>query len=382
MGAVDVSMNVQATLIEKSTGRKFMGWFHANYAVGGFFGSIMGGLLAQANISPLKNFILTGLISFPLIIVAYCCIFSYKEEKDINTAQQGGNESEEYKAIEGEPGGCDDPGGSLPAASLQSQQDFQQEPQEAAKLQQETEQGERVVPICDSSRHNRCFSCSESSIAVITLSSIGFLASMGEGSVNDWSTLFFTVNLKASPFIAALAFALFSAALAIGRLLSDYAVERFGCKKLLIASGWFSGGGMALVVGSQYTPAPIAAGFVGFIICGAGLSVCSPVVMSCAGRVPGTDPTQSIAAVTGAVYLGVLIGPPLFGGLASLLRGLQWAFVFDACFMFAVVFLPLGLPSSIDFDTPRVGVGLGTKGEVSTLLIFDNHTVDVSPSDT
>ena len=65
------------------------------------------------------------------------------------------------------------------------------------------------------------------------------------------------------------------------------------------------------------------------------------------------EPAQAIATVASASYLGVLIGPPLFGGLATLLNGLRWSLLMDGAFMFLIYCLACYLPSKsivLSFD--------------------------------
>ena len=61
--------------------------------------------------------------------------------------------------------------------------------------------------------------------------------------------------------------------------------------------------------------------------------------------VKGLHPSQAIAVVSSASYLGVLVGPPLFGGLATALNGLRWSLILDGALMFLIFYLACRLPS-------------------------------------
>jgi MFS family permease len=52
----DVSMNTHGVTLEQKSGRRFMSRFHAFWSVGGLFGSIIGGLFAQAEIGVFLHF--------------------------------------------------------------------------------------------------------------------------------------------------------------------------------------------------------------------------------------------------------------------------------------------------------------------------------------
>ena len=47
MGVADVSANAQAVLVEAQAAKPQMGLFHAAYALGSFFGALLGGVFAE-----------------------------------------------------------------------------------------------------------------------------------------------------------------------------------------------------------------------------------------------------------------------------------------------------------------------------------------------
>ena len=74
---------------------------------------------------------------------------------------------------------------------------------------------------------------------LLCVSIIGFVAYMAEGSIEDWTTVYYTEVLDASPIMCSLGFAAFSLAIAIGRFLSDGLVQKHGAVRLLQVSGMF-----------------------------------------------------------------------------------------------------------------------------------------------
>jgi MFS family permease len=71
-------------------------------------------------------------------------------------------------------------------------------------------------------------------------------------------------------------------------------------------------GGCTIVAVSPGAPLAL----LGFAVAGAGISLNAPVVFGVAGR-GRIDAAAAIATVTTIGYLGLLIGPPLVGGIAQ-----------------------------------------------------------------
>jgi MFS family permease len=148
-------------------------------------------------------------------------------------------------------------------------------------------------------------------LALVALGAVAFGDFMAEGAANDWSAVYLHGSLGASPGFAALGFTTFALAMACGRLAGDHLTTALGPVRLVRCAGGLAATAMAvgLLVGR-----PVVA-LVAFGLLGAGLSVVVPLVFSAAARV-GTAGT-SVATVTGFGYCGLMLGPPLIGGLAE-----------------------------------------------------------------
>jgi MFS family permease len=147
-------------------------------------------------------------------------------------------------------------------------------------------------------------------LVVLAVMSCGcFLA---EGAANDWSAVYLHSSLSASTALAAVGFTLFSSAMAGGRLAGDRLATWLGPMRLVRLSAGVAtvGFGAALLAGRVW------AGLAGFALLGAGLSVVVPLVFTAAARLG--PPGPNLALVTSCGYLGLLIGPPMVGGLAEL----------------------------------------------------------------
>ncbi len=291
LGMLDVSMNGQASLIEKSTGIHSMGLFHANYAIGGFLGSILGGILGDQDIDPLSNFVLVSIGMLPLTLFFYFGCFTQNEEIKI-LAEFHDDDEKINETSEGDLSCCSVKG---------------------------IERHWQLIMLCG----------------------ITFISSMAEGSINDWGTIFLVDNQKTSPLVAAIGFAAFELFLAGGRLCTDHIVTIYSSTTILQCASILSSFGMALFSLSQLLPSSVSlyVSIAGLAIAGAGMSVCSPVSMSLASRLPRYNPSDAIAMLTTCLYLALLIGPPLIGGLSALLGGLQWALFIEAVLLFCMLFL-------------------------------------------
>jgi predicted MFS family arabinose efflux permease len=149
---------------------------------------------------------------------------------------------------------------------------------------------------------------------LLALGAIAFCGLLGEGAMGDWSAVYLDQSLGADIGLAAMAFAVFSLTMALGRFSGDRIVARLGGGAVV------SGGGAlaALGLGATLLIGRPEVAIVGFGLIGAGLSCIFPVALSAATRTPGMPAGTAIAGVCTIGYLGFLIGPPAIGGLADL----------------------------------------------------------------
>jgi MFS family permease len=148
---------------------------------------------------------------------------------------------------------------------------------------------------------------------LLTLGILALLGLMAEGAMADWSAVYLHDTLGSSPSVAAVGFAAFSLAMAVGRFTGDVLVGRLGPRRVLRGSSVVAavGLGTALLLGHP------AIGVVGCALVGLGIANIIPVLFSAAARVPGVPPGQALAAVATTGYLGFLAGPPLIGVVAE-----------------------------------------------------------------
>jgi len=158
------------------------------------------------------------------------------------------------------------------------------------------------------------------SAALLGLGLLTFCALLAEGAMGDWSAVYLRDSLRSTPAVAAMGFAAFSLAMAIGRLSGDQLAQRLRPAGLLRVSGTLAGAGLAasLLIGHP------SAAIVGFGLVGLGVANLVPILFSAAGRAPGLPAGRALAAVATTGYCGYLAGPPVIG-LAAELAGLPLA---------------------------------------------------------
>lgn len=149
--------------------------------------------------------------------------------------------------------------------------------------------------------------------ALLGLGLLAFCALVAEGAVGDWSAVYLRDSLRATPATAAMGFATFSLAMALGRFAGDRLARRLGPRLLVRLSGTLAAGGLALslLVGKP------AVALLGFGLVGLGVANFIPILFSAAGRTQGVQAGTAIAAVATTGYTGYLAGPPLIGLMAD-----------------------------------------------------------------
>lgn len=149
--------------------------------------------------------------------------------------------------------------------------------------------------------------------ATIGLGLLCFLTLMAEGSVLDWSGIYFTTEFKVDAGTAGLAYACFSGGMAASRFTGDWLRQKFGAVHMVVASALLTAVSIALAVSvSSFVTAVVA-----FTFAGIGIGNIAPVLFAGGGRLEPEAPGRGIAAVTTLGYAGFLAGPPLIGFAAE-----------------------------------------------------------------
>lgn len=156
---------------------------------------------------------------------------------------------------------------------------------------------------------------------LMLLGCIAFCCMACEGTMFDWSGVYFQHVLQVPKSQVALGYAAFMSTMAGGRFLGDWFINRLGNRMVLRVSGLLITSGLLL---SVLFPALVTA-TIGFMLVGLGVSSVIPVVYSNAGKSADLSPSVALATVSSIGFIGFLIGPPIIGFIAEMFS-LRWSF--------------------------------------------------------
>jgi MFS family permease len=171
---------------------------------------------------------------------------------------------------------------------------------------------------------------------LLPLALLAFCGLFGEAAVEGWSAVYLADELGAAAGTAALGIAVFSIAMATGRLTGDRLTVKLGPVTLTRAGGVAASGGLALAL-AVGTP---AVALIGLAVMGIGLATLVPIAFRAAGSFPGLTPGQGIAALTTVGYGAFVASPPLIGVVA------------DATSLSAALWIVVGLAALLVFFAP------------------------------
>ncbi|WP_343523066.1 MFS transporter [Pedobacter sp.] len=169
---------------------------------------------------------------------------------------------------------------------------------------------------------------------LVLLGIIAFCSMATEGTMFDWSAIYFEDVVKLPHNKAIIGYASFMFMMASGRFLGVYLIGKFGRKNLLQISGAIISIGMALAVLFPY----IIIAILGFMLIGLGVSSIVPMVYSIAGNNKKVPAGKAITMVSSIGYFAFLFGPPLIG-YVSQLSSLRYSFGIISVFGLLITFL-------------------------------------------
>ncbi len=173
---------------------------------------------------------------------------------------------------------------------------------------------------------------------LLVIGFITFGSMVCEGTMFDWSGVYFMKVINASVHLRTLGYVSFMSAMATGRFIGDKLIIKLGAKKVLQLSGTIISAGLLVAVLFPY----IITATIGFLMVGFGVSAVVPLCYAMAGRSTKMPASLAIAAVSSIGFLGFLMGPPLIGYIAQA-SSLRISFTVIAC-----------LGASIYFMAPRL----------------------------
>ena len=258
----DVAMNVEAAETERLTGRTIMPLFHALFSVGTVAGAGIGSLMAFARVPPVLH--LAGVAVLVAVVAAVAPRF-------------------------------------IPPADAVA-----------------VEQAPR------STLRDRLAIWLEPRTLLIGLIMLGM--AFAEGSANDWLALAMIDGRGVDQGQGALLFAVFVAAMTIGRVAGGPVVDRIGRVPALRGAASLAIIGLVVVI---LVPV-LWIDVIGIVLWGVGASLGFPLGMSAAADEPAKAAAR-VSAVATVAYFAFLVGPPVIG------------FVGNAVGLLAALFIVVGL---------------------------------------
>lgn len=248
-GALDVAMNTEVSLLERQADRHIMSSFHAVYSFGNLIGAGAAAELLRSGGDMNTCLYVGGAAVWALTTFAWWCSPLPQHRDEYRRATTG------------------------PAPTLDHRQ-------------------KRLLWL---------------------IGGVAFLALLSEGALMDWSAIYLVGTVGTSDSAGALGFAIFAAAMAIGRAFGDAATRLLGPERLLRYGAGLTAVSLAvaLVLGNQ------ASTYVALAFCGLGVANVVPIIFSAAGRIGGDAAGPAMSRVTTMGYAGLLIGPPFIGFLAE-----------------------------------------------------------------
>lgn len=247
-GAWDVAMNVQGAVVERRLGRAIMSRFHAGFSVGTVVGALVGAAMVALGV-PVT-------VHLAVVAVLVGLLVPFAVRRFLPDAEEG------------------------------------------------------AEPHADTAGRRAAIAWREPRTVLIGLFVLCF--AFAEGTGNDWTSVAFIDGYRTSPAVATLGFALFLAAMTVGRWVGPAVLDRYGRVPVVRALAAISIVGVVLFVFGGGT----ALGFAGSVLWGLGVSLGFPVGMSAGADEPEmAAPRVSVVASIG--YCAFLGGPPLVGFLGD-----------------------------------------------------------------
>lgn len=150
--------------------------------------------------------------------------------------------------------------------------------------------------------------------AIIILGLIGFGSMFCEGTMFDWSSVYFSTIIKPDETFVRMGYIASMGAMTFGRFVADRFVNRYQASVVLRFCGILITSGLLL---ATIAPGLIISTF-GFLFIGLGVSSIVPICYSAAGRLKTMSASIAITAVSSISFLGFMIGPPLIGLLSEI----------------------------------------------------------------
>jgi MFS family permease len=167
-----------------------------------------------------------------------------------------------------------------------------------------------TIGVGDRRAAARIFALPERKLMALGL--VAFLAVLVEGAVTDWSALYMSSEVGAPSGMAAIGFSSYALMMIAGRLLGDSVVRAVGRTRVILYGAAVLFVGVGLATGPVSEPTAL----IGFALVGLGVANMVPAAFS-ASAAAASSPSLGIATAATMAYASLLVGPPLFGAIAT-----------------------------------------------------------------
>jgi fucose permease len=142
---------------------------------------------------------------------------------------------------------------------------------------------------------------------------IGLCAMLCEGAMFDWGVNYFEKEVHAGKSFVTAGYTAFISTMALGRLVGDRFISRFGVYRMLRINGALMATGFALAAIFPY----LLTASLGFLLIGLGDSILVPMIYLLASQSNKMPSSYALQAVTLIGYTGFLIGPLFIGNVSQ-----------------------------------------------------------------
>ncbi len=150
-------------------------------------------------------------------------------------------------------------------------------------------------------------------IAVILLGITCFCGMFCEGTLFDWSSVYFASVVRPDENLVRLGYVFGIGAMTLGRFTADRFTTRYSPRAVLRFCGLSITAGLWLATAMP----SLVPSTVGFMLVGLGISAIVPICYSLAGRLKTMSASIAITVVSSISFFGFLLGPPLIGAISD-----------------------------------------------------------------
>lgn len=158
---------------------------------------------------------------------------------------------------------------------------------------------------------------------IFPIIAVVFGATLAEGAMNDWATVYMNEAPWGGSPNDGLAVTSFVAMVTLARFSGDWCARKFGVVTLARSGLCLSILGIFILVNATYMQMALA----GFALVGLGVATIFPLAISATARLSTQHQARNVSIMTFGALLGFLIGPPIIG-FASDVLGLKTALIF------------------------------------------------------